>query len=252
MFREDLYLSVLKTKTLGRTFRYIKEVSSTNDVLLDGACVSGEALIADTQTKGRGRSGRSWFTSGGALAFSVVLPISEPSLLMPINIIAGYSVSDALKIYAPIKVKWPNDCVINGGKVCGMLLDTRFKGKFLEKAVLGIGVNLAAAKFPTWAAQGVCVKECFNGELHREIIMAEILNNIEKYLDGLILGTLDVAALWQSYSANINKEITLHRDEGVSKFIEKGIDSSGCLIVSHADGTEEIITCGDVGYDFSR
>lgn len=251
MFREDLYLSALKTKRLGGKFRWIKEVSSTNDILMDASSVFGEAVAADIQTKGRGRGGRDWFTFRGSLAFSVVLPVTEPSFLMPVNILAGYSVAEALKAYATVKVKWPNDCVIEGGKVCGMLIDTRFKGERLEKAVLGIGVNLAAVEFPEGAAtKGVCVGSWYDGELRRETVMAEILNNLEKFMDDFASGEVDIRALWPLYSANINREITMHRNSGVSRLTEKGIDISGSLLAAGADGTEERVSFGEIGYDF--
>lgn len=250
MFDKDLYLSALNTLYMGRKYVFIDSVSSTNDFLTDSHERAGYLAIARVQTKGRGRSGKSWFSYDGGLAFSVVLPELSPQHLMPLNIIVGYSVAETLKKYAPVKVKWPNDCVTDMGKICGTLIDTRFKGGSLEKAVLGIGINLFETDFPKdTVAMGDYLSKYVKGDICREVIVAEILNELEKLIDKLVNGNIDIVAQWPLYSANIGKNIIVNINGRKFNLVEKGIDSNGFLITEGVDG-ERIITSGEIGYDF--
>ncbi len=252
MFDKDLYFSVLKTEKLGRKFNWFDSISSTNDFLLADKSLRYDIIVADNQLNGRGRSGRSWFTDNNGLAFSIDLPINNISYLMPLNIVAGYSLIDSLQKYAPVKMKWPNDCVIMGEKVCGMLIDTLFNGSNLEKTVLGIGINLKTIDFITDTnIKATFISKWSKLEIKREVILAEIINNLEKYLYLLTNNSIDIVEKWKNYSSNINKEIKVHINNQVKSFIEKGINKDGCLIVENNYGDEEIIFSGEIGYDFS-
>ena len=89
MFKKEVYLSVLQTKIFGRKCFFKDELLSTNDFLMEKKTNDGELVFAKNQTCGRGRSGRSWFSYDGGLAFSLVLPMIAPAYLMPLNIAVG-------------------------------------------------------------------------------------------------------------------------------------------------------------------
>lgn len=245
MFSEEVYFKYLDTKYLGRGFEHIDTVTSTNDYLMHCGGEPGRTVVADEQTKGRGRTGRVWQTYGGALAFSVILPNVEISKLMPLHLLAGYAVTDALRAYAPVGLKWPNDCVINGKKAVGMLLESVFSGNELKRVVLGVGVNIC--KNITNNDMAVSIGDYYSGEIEREKLLAQILNRLE----ALLGCSNDIAAIWQNYSANYMKKITIHRNNELIECKELGINDDGCLIAELADGRTDIITSGEIGYDFS-
>ena len=252
MIREYLYLSALNTEYFGRRYFFEDTLSSTNDFLLENKTIVGDLAVADFQEAGRGRSGRSWFSYEGGLAFSLVLPCIAPSALMPLNIIVGYSVANALKKYAPVKLKWPNDCVIEGHKVCGTLIDARFKGSNLEKVVLGIGINIFETNFSNnKAIKGDYLSKWYKGELSREQIMAETVNELEKSMKLFFADKINIVSLWPLYSANINSDISVHINDKVIKLREVGIDKDGSLIASDGDKTITV-TSGEIGYDFGN
>lgn len=251
MFNKDLYFSNLQTKVLGKNILIFDEVSSTNSYLIDNYGNIGDVVVAKNQSKGKGRSGRSWLTFRDSLAFSVLLPIYDAKYLLPLNILAGFSVVDTLKNYAEVKIKWPNDIVVNGLKVCGMLIDTSFNGSNLEKTVLGIGINIINNDFPVDIKnKATSIQNWSSKEVKKEIILSSILNHLENYINLFINNKLDFVTLWSNYSANINNDINIHINNIVTKYKEIGINNDGCLIVLNSSGVKEIILSGEIGYDF--
>lgn len=252
MFNKELFSEYIKAEILGKNLLLFDKLDSTNTYLLENDFEVGTVAVANNQINGKGRSGRSWFNSDKGLAFSVVLPILEPKYLLPINIIAGFSVIDALKKYVPIKLKWPNDCVINGKKVCGILIDTSFNGSILDKVVLGIGLNIDKVEFPIDIKdKATFLNKWSNVKLQREFILAKILNKLENYINLFINNNFDIVSLWKDYSDNLDKEISIHINGNISKYVEKGINYDGCLIVINDAGKEDLILSGEIGYDFS-
>ena len=136
--------------------RYFDSVGSTNDAALtwaaDGASDSS-VVVADAQTAGRGRAGRKWATPArAALAFSLILRPRPEEAAAP-NLVTGLgavALVDALAgLGLPAQIKWPNDVLVNGKKVAGILVETTWRGDQIEAMVLGIGVNVLSASAPT-------------------------------------------------------------------------------------------------------
>ena len=243
MFDKSLFYSSLNTLIFGKNIYIYDEVTSTNDILLNGGFSYGSVVITSLQTKGRGRNGRSWIDTGSSLLFSILLTGLSTEMLMPFNIIAGYAVCSGISLYAETKLKWPNDCVINDKKVSGMLLEASFTGNNAAKIVFGAGINVFNKDFPediAYRATSVYLNT------NKEI------KTMEKMLDQYKKGLLKIEDLWQKYSANYNKKISIHINGIKKEMIEKGILPTGELIVQDIN-TNQIsnINVGEIGYDFN-
>ncbi|MFQ5571689.1 MAG: biotin--[acetyl-CoA-carboxylase] ligase, partial [Rhodothermales bacterium] len=148
--------ALLKTRHFGRSMRSYQAVDSTNTAALqwasDGA-PEGSVILANVQTAGRGRQGRSWHSAAGQnLTFSVILrPSLPPARLSLITLGAGVAVAEAVEaLTAPLSttIKWPNDVLLEGTKCCGMLLESTLDETGTATVILGIGLNVNQSAFP--------------------------------------------------------------------------------------------------------
>ena len=150
----------LKNLPLG-AIRFFQQIPSTNDEAanwIKAGCPDVALVVADEQSAGRGRGGRKWYTpAGSALAFSVVLcsagqigQLHEYQNTVRLNGLGALAVCQALqkKYQLPAKIKWPNDILVNGKKLAGVLAEAHWIGNELAGVVLGIGINVATASIP--------------------------------------------------------------------------------------------------------
>src|SRR4051794_14278733 len=146
--------SLLQTRWLGRAYRHLAECRSTNDEAAAWARAGaphGALVIADAQTGGRGRLGRTWHSPPGEnLYFSTVLrPEIPPHRAPPLTLAVGVALADAVReAGCDAQLKWPNDLLLDGKKVAGILTEMTTSGGRVEFVVIGIGVNLDARAFP--------------------------------------------------------------------------------------------------------
>lgn len=146
------------TLFIGRIIHYMARVDSTNLVLKDlvknGNVAEGTMVVADEQTRGRGRQGRSWFGSPGLNIYSSVLlkprflPVDQQA---NINFCVSLAIADTLREFIPyarIHIKWPNDVMLNRGKVAGILIESTIGNRLLDYVVAGIGINVNERSFP--------------------------------------------------------------------------------------------------------
>lgn len=232
----------------------LDEVDSTNAYAVREKLDPFTCVTADVQTAGRGRSGRVWHSGTSEnLYFSIVLDGLDPSMLLPLNIFAGYMLSDTLSHLVDAKVKWPNDMVVNGRKLAGILMETSFSGANLEKVVLGIGLNVNCGSFPDDIKDIATSLYIETGQKHeREQILAVFISKLENSFDIFREKRIDIAKLWSSYSAFLDKKISIHKDGVKTIYTEKGIDATGCLQALDESGSLKTIVTGDIGYDFCR
>jgi BirA family transcriptional regulator, biotin operon repressor / biotin---[acetyl-CoA-carboxylase] ligase len=151
------------TGRFGKPVRYFETVGSTNTVALDWAddgAPEGAIVVADHQTSGRGRRGRTWVSEPGrALLFSLLLrPPLPPERLGLVTVVLGVACAEAVALSAevPARLKWPNDVTVDGRKLAGILVETRLRGRRVEAAVAGLGMNVswAADELPSEIASG--------------------------------------------------------------------------------------------------
>lgn len=242
--------SKLVTSYFDKVYYYDK-LNSTNNYAIENQLSENTVIIAGVQSSGKGRSARVWESdSSDNLYFSIVLPLIDISKLLPLNIIAGYSVCDTVRKYTNSYLKWPNDLIIDGKKAGGLLIEVKFSGNKMTKAVLGIGINVNTKSFPDSIKDIATSISATFADISREDIFIEFILNFEKRLDELVTDSIDIVSLWKNYSANYNNHISVHIGDEKKMFIERGINTNGGLIVEDNSGKLSEIYSGDIGYDF--
>ncbi|WP_022849851.1 biotin--[acetyl-CoA-carboxylase] ligase [Limisalsivibrio acetivorans] len=253
MLSEKTYLENLQTERFGRNAVFLGETDSTTQYILDNDPDIYTCVTAERQTAGRGRSGRTWHSDdSGNLYFSLNLPPIDVSKILPLNIAAGFALSDTLSTVVPAKVKWPNDITVHGRKVAGMLMETSVTGARLDKLILGIGINVNMQVFPEDITETATSLFILTGRsFSREKLLALFMKNMERIWEDFTNGRLDIETKWKEYSANLDKRITVHKNGKRETFTELGLAPAGFLRVrDDSGGVSEIVT-GDIGYDFS-
>ena len=180
----------LKTRKIGKHYSFKEEISSTNSFLSDlplSDCHDGMAMVADKQTAGRGRMQRSWFSpSKTNLQFSVLLQPKKNLWDIPqLALVAAVSVVDALKRVVPdvdAGIKWPNDILVGGKKLAGILCEMQAEADIIHKVILGIGINVNTEKkqFPSSISKIATSLQIETGEtINRSLLIAELLNSLD-------------------------------------------------------------------------
>ena len=194
-------------RRIGRAVEFHREIASTNDrarAALDEPGGEGLAVVADLQTAGRGRRGRSWTSPAGAnLLFSVALrPSIAPRLAGLLGVAAALAVRDACASFAPdagLAIRWPNDLVDRDGrKVAGLLVETALEGGELAEAVIGIGINVnwLPADMPAEImGRGTSLLALAGAPLDRVALLARVLDALDAELQALERGQPPLARL---------------------------------------------------------
>lgn len=246
----------LRTCWLGRNYRYETEVTSTNTVLKEMAekdAPHGMVVAAGHQTAGKGRLGRKWSSAPySGIWYSLLLrPDFPPQMAGVITLAAAVSVAQALEQFGvPVKIKWPNDILLNGKKLCGILSEMRGDMDHIQWIVVGIGVNLTAteATMPEEIrAVATSLTMSGFGDVPQNSLAAEILNRMEENYDLLCAeGFAPIRAEWMARGAFLNESITVNTIRGQMEGIFRGIDGDGCLLMERSAGKIERIAAGDV------
>jgi BirA family biotin operon repressor/biotin-[acetyl-CoA-carboxylase] ligase len=232
----------------GRAMRYAGTVVSTQDEIRAWADEVGEpaphgaVFVAERQTGGRGRRGRAWDTRSGVLVFSVLLrrdlSLAELALAPLAAGVALHAAATRGVPDLPLGLKWPNDLLAPGGrKVAGILLEAELRGEEARRAVLGIGVNVAAA--PPGAAH--------LGEWRPGLTRAELLGDTLAALEHWLTqppGT--VLDAWRAASVTLGRAVEVATPRGLVAGVAEDLDTSGSLLVRSASGTLYTVSAGDV------
>jgi BirA family biotin operon repressor/biotin-[acetyl-CoA-carboxylase] ligase len=244
----------LTTRRFGRVLHCFDEVSSTNTVARDlarGGAVEGTVVIAEAQTHGRGRLGRGWVSPPGRnLYMSIVLRPELPDAQLPqLSLVAGVAACEAVGEWCRATVKWPNDVLIDGRKVVGILIESEGEGRsrFL---IAGIGVNLNATReeFPSELRDKAgSIRMTTNTLVDRAQFTARLLARLEQRYDQLNAeGFARMRAAWESLSALIGVEICVDEPAGRVSGVVLGLADDGALRLRLASGEERRVVAGDV------
>ena len=248
-------LNQLETAWAGKTCLCFPTLESTNDYAKELAkqeCVHGTLIVADTQTAGKGRRGRVWKSpKGTTISMSLCL---EPKL--PKEKVSGITLAAALSVAEAIfdltgkraQIKWPNDIVLNGRKICGILTELVFR-KETYAVIVGVGINVNTEQFPEEIQEvaSSLKREC-GREFSRETLIATILKYFERFFESYEK-TQDLRLLRDDYEAmlaNKGKEVLVLDPQGSYTGIAKGITDSGNLVVMCEDGSEKEVYSGEV------
>jgi BirA family biotin operon repressor/biotin-[acetyl-CoA-carboxylase] ligase len=245
-------LSRLKTSFVGQDVLYLPSVPSTMDAAKDVArrgCREGVIVIADEQTAGKGRLGRSWVTpTGSSIAVSVVLR-PELSQLSALTMIASLAVTRGIEQVTGLHptIKWPNDVLINGKKICGILIDSELRGDKVDWAVMGIGinVNLEPSRFPEIAT----VATSLSAELGREVSRLDVLCSFLTELEQLYIASRKGRPFyheWRRRLETLGKQVRVTSGGIAEEGTAESVDRDGNLLLRRRDGSLTTIVAGDV------
>lgn len=247
--------ALLQTRWLGRELQYQEVVDSTNlkvKELAGQGAPGGSLCAAEVQTAGRGRRGRSWHTPGGeALAMSFLLyPDCPPCAASMLSLVAGLSVAQGCRdLGLPVELKWPNDVVLNGRKICGILTEMQADTKQISYVVVGIGINVNLRKIPEEIAQMATSFYLETGkEWEREAVMAGVLNHMEENYE-TFLKTQDLSLLKASYEKLlVNRDRQVRIEAGQKSWLgtARGITATGELLVEKDAGQVCQVAAGEV------
>jgi BirA family biotin operon repressor/biotin-[acetyl-CoA-carboxylase] ligase len=241
----------LKTKVIGSRIMHYSSLQSTMEMgreLAGQGAIEGTVIITDEQTAGRGRMGRTWCSGTGSLAMSVILR-PETRQLAQILMLTSLAVIRTIQVTSGVAatLKWPNDVLINGKKVCGVLIETNLTGASVDYAVVGIGinVNVDVSKFPE-------IKEIATSLSHeagRHIQMLDVAADLITNMDGLYLEVRAGDSMfgpWRDRLETLGKRVRVQTQSGMEEGIADSVDESGTLVLRRADGSLNRITVGDV------
>jgi BirA family biotin operon repressor/biotin-[acetyl-CoA-carboxylase] ligase len=244
-----------RRRRLGDPLYYFHETTSTNDVAASYAergAPEGTTVIAATQTSGRGRLGRSWYSPHGAgLYLSVVIRAARAAPFL--TLAGGVAVAEGVRSATglPLEIKWPNDVVTRGTggpsrrrKVAGVLAEASSTTDGLQHVILGIGINLSPASYPQELADRASSIETELGRaVEHGVVLAEVLVALAAELEPLARGEVaGLLARWRrlarsSMGAAVECDTPLGRASGIAK----GIADDGALLVKVGDRVERVI-----------
>ena len=243
----------LKTKFIGKNVLHFETIDSTNDYAkkIGNELRDGSVIISEEQTKGKGRLGRVWESKAGeGLWMSIIIKPNIIANKAPfITLIAGASIVKALNILGvDAKIKWPNDITINNKKISGILTELSAEIERVNYIVVGIGMNVKDTDFEEELQDKATSLYKENYNVSRIDIVKEILCQFEKlYLDYIEKDDKkEVLDICRQYSAIINKEIYVIKNDQKELVDCIGINEEGNLIIKNKDGNLEEIMSGEV------
>jgi BirA family transcriptional regulator, biotin operon repressor / biotin---[acetyl-CoA-carboxylase] ligase len=254
---DDLLARLGKTKTVGRDIRVFQETTSTNDVIEKLArdnVPEGVVVFAESQSKGRGRLGRKWFSPAQkGLWFSILLrPKLRPQEATQLTVAAATALRRAIERATGLKakIKWPNDILINGKKSAGILTELTAELDRVKHVILGIGVdvNFSAADLPTELRKLATSLKIETGKtISRGDLAVQILRELDHDYTRICSGKFEsVADEWEEQCQTIGHSVTIQIGERRFHGRAESLDDDGALLLRTQYGQLERITGGDV------
>lgn len=247
--------SNLNTEKIGKKIIYFDTIDSTNTYSKGIArdVSHGTVIISEEQSKGRGRLGRDWSSpKGEGIWMSIILkPDIPPAEGMKMTQVAAAAVCKAIRNYTKLDalIKWPNDIILHGKKVCGILTEMAGELNKIEYLIIGIGINANVKEFPEALQDRATSLAIEKGmEINRQALIIEVLQTFEElYQDYIKQGNLQrTLTIVRNYSALLGKEIIVIKGSQKLKANVCGINDEGLLEVVYEDGKKELLLSGEV------
>lgn len=243
---------------LGRQVVYIPEVDSTNRYaaeLVQHGAAHGTVVTASVQTGGKGRRGRVWFSPAEGLWFSTIIRRPIPlARAAELTLLASVAVRRAIaRLTAlPVEIKWPNDLLLYGRKICGILAEVRADGEDLEHAIVGIGINtnIPSDTFPE-TLRDVATSVVAEGgpEISHPALAGAILSEMDPLFEELAAGGSGFAACrdeWKTHSYTLHRDVRVQTPQGILAGRAVDIDVVGVLTLELPNGDHVRIQSGEV------
>jgi BirA family biotin operon repressor/biotin-[acetyl-CoA-carboxylase] ligase len=241
--------SHLGTRFVGQRIVYYPSVASTNEAAkqeVERGAAEGTVVVADEQTAGKGRIKRGWLTPKGNIALSIILyPLLDylPYLIMVASLAVVHGIEAATGIKS--EIKWPNDVLIKGRKVCGILIENKVRGDVVNYSVIGIGVNvnLNLDYFPEIRATATSLYD----ELRKNVSILGLIRRLLVEFEKLYSASPDaVFQEWRDNLVTLGKRVRVKSGETVHEGVAESVDKDGSLLLRSPDGALTKIVAGDV------
>ena len=254
IYNETTIADQIHTKWAGKTVHFARETDSTN-LWIKRLAKEGESegtlALAEFQSAGRGRLGRSWeVPEGTSVMMSILLrPKFEPQYAPTLTLVMGMAVAKAVKSLGfDVSIKWPNDVVVSHKKICGILTEMGVRDGKIDYAVIGVGINVNIKEFPEEMADKATSLYLESGkEFDRSQIPGLVMEAFEEYYEKFA-ATCDLSGLKEEYEsilANYNQPVRVLAKEPYEG-VARGITDGGELLVEKTDGTIVAVSAGEV------
>ncbi|MBR4085324.1 MAG: biotin--[Lachnospiraceae bacterium] len=240
----------------GKTILHEKQMDSTNEEAKragNAGAEHGVVFWADVQTSGKGRRGRSWYShETDNLYFTILLrpPVASDKASM-LTLVMAYAVTVAVREFTGLEaqIKWPNDIVVAGKKICGILSEMKLTDTRLDYCVAGVGVNVGKQEFAEDIRDKATSLEGQCGiKIDREGLLRAILGHFERAYEEF-LHYEDLSFLREEYNewlVNQNRQVRVLEPQGEYEGVAKGITTTGELLVECGDGQVQKVYAGEV------
>lgn len=243
----------LGTRVIGRYIRWHETLSSTNDLarsLAEIQVPEGTIIVAEEQTAGRGRMGRPWVSPRGGIWLSVILRPRLPLAQVPmIGLAASTATSRAIRVTTGLlaRVKWPNDVLINGRKVAGILTEAGSDGEWVVVGI-GINANIPPENLPEGAAHPAGSLEGLLGHpVDRGVLAKALLRELERGYEELrTVGPMAVMRRWREMADTLGRIVRVEMPESTFEGVASDIDDSGALVVRLRNGALQRVVAGEI------
>ena len=240
----------LSGRLIGRDISYYPRLSSTMEVARDRArhrVPEGAVILAGEQTAGRGRMKRAWISPLGSISLSVIL-YPDISRLPHLVMIASLAVARSIEQVTGLKtaLKWPNDVLIRGKKVCGILIENELSGSAVSYAIIGIGINVnfTVCRLPQIASFATTLAD----ELGHEIPLTDLVGALLAEMDWLYAkpASDSIYREWRDRLETLGKPVTVTSGHTVMHGTAEAVAPDGSLLLRQEDGTLSRVIAGEI------
>lgn len=248
--------SRMNTKYMAKEVLFLEETNSTNTqakILAAEEAANGLLVVAEQQSMGKGRRGRSWSSPrGNGIWMSLLLkPAIKPSSASMITLVAALATAKAVKEQTGLeaKIKWPNDIVVNGKKICGILTEMSSELDYIHYIIIGIGLNANTKEFPKELQE---VATSLYLEAKREVGRSQLIACIMEFFEAYFMQFEKEETLsgflkeYNSLLVNQEQEVRVMEPQREYHGVALGIDQEGALLVRLSDNTVKRVVSGEV------
>jgi BirA family biotin operon repressor/biotin-[acetyl-CoA-carboxylase] ligase len=230
-------------------YQHLPSTMDQAATLARGGCPDFTVVVAERQTRGRGRLARVWLSTDGGLYFTVVVRPDLPiDLAHLVNLAAAVEISALLRFTYSIDawLKWPNDILVDGRKICGCLSQMEIEGGLIGFLSIGIGLNVNNDPGPV-SPPAVSMKQLLGRAVSRRKVLLDFLERFEARLSSINPPVL--IEDWKRYNNTIGREVSVVTATKTYAGRAVDIDDQGGLVVEHDDGSRETVIYGDCFYN---
>ncbi len=255
---DDLTARLGRTRVIGRDIRVFEQTTSTNDIaarLAQDGVKEGVVIFAESQSKGRGRLGRNWVSPPRkGLWFSILLrPKIRPQCATQLTVAAATALVRAIQSETGIlpEIKWPNDILIRGKKVAGILTELTAELELVKDIIVGIGVDVNIDDFPVELRKiATSLKIETGATVDRPSLAAAVLRELDRDYARICVGDFgELAEEWQEGCTTIGQNVSIRLGERVVRGRAEALDGEGAMLLRTEHGHLERIIGGDVSVD---